>query len=525
VSILIFNLLKLYYMKRYRILLSVLLSSAAISSCTKLDETLFSQVAVDDFGKDQDQINALVGSIYSTLKLHCIDWDTYITMDGLSSDMVAIPGFKGGDWAEPMYKETMRHDWNASSSGFNESYFGPSANISLCNQIFYQIDINQAIAPELKEQILAEIRGVRAFWYYILIDHYGNVPIVTDFLDKSQPETKSRAEVYDFIVSELMEIKDKLRSDVPTSASYGKMTKGAAYTLLAKMYLNAEVWNPAGGSKWAECISACDSVMGMPYQLDKWEINFVTNNQISKEAILSAVFRTGGSGRQNNIAMNTLHYFDPIALGLNISPWNGVAANPSYVKEFDTTDERYAKTFLIGPMKNPAGEILITPHGRPLIHTVDMVLNEVGPDGWGWINQEEGARINKWQYEAGLSNSMENDFHIFRLADVYLMKAEAIVRSGGSNSDATMLVNAIRVRGFSDPAKLLSSVTLDDIYKERRFELAWEGFTRQDMIRFEKFLLPRSPFKPFMSDPKYLLYAIPQAAIDANNKLIQNPGY
>ncbi|MBA4165951.1 MAG: RagB/SusD family nutrient uptake outer membrane protein [Chitinophagaceae bacterium] len=512
-------------MKSINYIIISILSLVFMQSCTKLDEKLYTQVPVKEFGKDQDQINALVGSIYSTLKLHCIDWDTYLTMDGLSSDMIAIPGFKGGDWSEPMYKETMRLNWNATSSGFNATYFEPQGNIALCNQIYYQIDINKGIQPALKDQILAEIRGVRAFWYYILIDHFGNVPIVTDFLDKSQPETKSRAEVYKFIVQELTDIKDKLRSDVATPASYGKMTRGAAYTLLAKMYLNAQVWNPAEGPKWKECIDACDSVIAMPYQLENWEINFVTNNQISKEAIFSAVFKAGGSGRQNMIAINTLHYFDPIALGLNISPWNGIAANPSYVKEFDTTDLRYKASFLIGPMRNPAGDILITPHGRPLIHTVDMVLNEVGADGWGWINQEEGARIKKWQFEPGLNTSMENDFHIFRLADVYLMKAEAIVRDGGSNSEATNLVNSIRVRGFSDPSKLFASVTLDDIYKERRFELAWEGFTRQDMIRYDKFLLPRSPFKPYLSDAKYLLYAIPQAAIDANNKLLQNPGY
>lgn len=507
---------------------SILLLLFAISlapACTDLDEKLYTQVPVDDFGKNEDQINSLVGSIYSGLKLHGIDWDTYITMDGLSSDMIAIPGYKGGDWSEPMYKETMQHKWNASSSGFNESYFGPSSNISLCNQIYYQIDINQAILPALKEQILAEIRGVRAFWYYILCDHYGNVPIVTDFLDKSQPATKSRAEVYTFIVNELNDIKDKLRRDVATPASYGKMTRGAAYMLLAKMYLNAQVWNPSGGAKWAECIQACDSILSMNYQLEKWEINFTTNNHISREAIFSAAFKAGGTGRQNAIALNTLHYFDPIALGLNISPWNGIAATPSYVKEFDTTDARYAASFLIGPMKNPDGTIIMTPHGRPLIHTVDMVLNEVGPDGWGWINQEEGARIKKWEFEPGLSTSMENDFHIFRLSDVYLMKAEAIVRNGGDNSVATSLVNTIRARAFSDPAKLYAAVTLENIYKERRFELAWEGFTRQDMIRFGKFLQPRAPFKPYTSASKYLLYAIPQAAIDANSKLIQNDGY
>jgi hypothetical protein len=155
-----------------------------------------------------------------------------------------------------------------------------------------------------------------------------------------------------------------------------------------------------------------------------------------------------------------------------------------------------------------------------------MVLKEVDADGWGWIDQEEGARCYKWDFEPGLSTSMENDIHIFRLADIYLMKAEAILRNNGDNSEASDLVNRIRLRAFpNNPEKLLTTVTLDDIYKERRFEFAWEGFTRQDMIRFGTFLSPRTPFKPYQSDPKYLIYPIPQTAIDANNSLQQNPGY
>jgi hypothetical protein len=510
----------------YNILLAILIA-ALTNSCTNLDETVYSEVPVDQFGTDQTQVNALVGSIYSTLKEHVINWDDYIVMDELAADMMAVPGFKGGDWGEPMWRQTMQHTWNALSTGFSNAYAGPSSHISLCNQIYYMINTNPAISPDVKEKILAEVRGIRAFWYYTLCDHYGNVPIVTDFLDKSQPTTKTRKEVYEFVVNELNDIKDKLRDDVATPASYGKFTKGAAYTLLAKMYLNAEVWNPAGGSKWQECIDACNMVMSLPYILEpNWKTNFIPHNEVSKEAILSAVFRAGGSGAQNNIGVNTLHYLDPIALGLNISPWNGLAANPDYVKAFDTTDIRYHGSFLIGPMIDPAtGIVLITAHGRPLIHTVDMVLHEVDATGWGWINQEEGARIYKWDYEPGLSTSQENDIHIFRLADVYLMKAEALLRSGGSVAEATSLVNDIRKRAFSDPSKLLTTATLDDVYKERRFEFAWEGFTRQDMIRFGTFLNARLSFKPWVSDSKYLLYAIPQEVIDANSNIKQNPGY
>ncbi len=512
-------------MKQYKIILSLILLSS-FAGCTKLDETLYSEIAIEDFGKNTAEINALVGPIYSSLKFHSLGWDGEMVMDEMAGDMMAIPGFKGGDWGELMFKEIMQHRWSSASSGFNGVYKNSFSSISLCNQIYYQINSNPAIPPSEKERILAEVRGVRAYWYYTLIDRFGNVPIVTDFLDKSQPETKSRKEVYEFVISELNAIKDKVRSDV-SSASYGKMTKGAVYTILAKMYLNAAQWNPSGGVKWAETIKACDSVMVLGYVIENnWKTNFIPNNNVSKEAILSAVFRAGGSGVQNDIPGNSLHYLDPIALGLNVSTYNGFGANPIYAKSFDTTDSRYRGSFLIGPMIDPAtGQILITSHGRPLIHTVDMIMHDVDANGWGWINQEEGARCIKWDFEAGLSTSMDNDNHIFRLADVFLMKAEALLRNGGSVSEATNLVNRLRARAFSDPSKLLSSVTLDDIYKERRYEFAWEGMTRQDMIRFGTFLAARPPFKPWVSDPKYLLYYIPQEVIDANSKIKQNPGF
>lgn len=514
--------------KNNNILLIIALIIASFASCTDLDEIVYSEVAVSEFGSTPEQVDALVASIYSTLKFHVLSWDSYTCRDELAGDMMAIPGFKGGDWGEPMFREAMQHTWDASSTGYDAAYNYPTSSISLCNQIYYMIETSPGISEEIKVRFLSEIRGVRAFWYYILCDQFGNVPIVTDFLDRSQPETSQRSEVYNFIINELNEIKDNLRSDVPGLQSYGRFTKGAAYALLAKMYLNAEVYNPEGGPKWDECIEACDNVMALPYVLEGvWKKNFTPDNHLSEEAILSAAFKAGGSGIENIIGLNTLHYLDPIALGLNISPWNGIAANPDYVKAFDTLDIRYEGSFLTGPMIDPvSGEVLVTSHGRPLIHTVDMVLNEVGSDGWGWINQEEGARVAKWDYEPGLSTSMENDIHIFRLADIYLMKAEALLRSGGSAAEAADLMNAVRARAFPGrPDKLYSTVTLDDVYNERRYEFAWEGFTRQDMIRFGTFLSPRTPFKPYQSDSKYLLYPIPQSAIDANNKLLQNLGY
>lgn len=510
-------------MKKIKIflLVAVLVTLGMSNSCTNLDEKIYDEIPVDKFGSNTKEINALVGPIYRTLKDVWNTNDYYFSLSEFTSDMAINPTRKGGDgWEGGWGKEMTQHTWTP------QSYIGVAfkmsfANIGTCNMI-YSI-VNESNISN-KEQTLAEVRAVRAYWYYMLLDYYGNVPIVTDFKDLTLPKTKTRKQVYEFVLSELNEIKDKVRSDV-TSESYGKATKGFVYTLLAKMYLNAMVWNPDGGPKWQEAINACNTVMSLNYILEPdWKINFAVHNEISREIIFPVVFSTADGG--NYVADITLHYLDPIALGLKINGWNMVCAMPDYVKAYDPDDKRLAWSFLTGPMIDPAtGKVLITAHGRPLIHTVDVIMKYgIDAEGWGQVEQEDGARILKWEFEKGLSGQSENDFAIFRLADIYLMKAEALVRNNGDNAEATRLVNEIRKRAFDDPAKLLSNVTLDDIYKERRFEFAWEMTCRQDMIRFGTYLNAIPGWRG-VTPEKCLLFPIPTTAMDANNKLIQNPGY
>lgn len=508
--------IKLFYIINVFILVTI------FTGCTNLEEDVYDSIPEDQFGSSTEQINAIVGPVYRTLKDVWNTNDYYFAISEFTSDMAFNPTRKGGDgWEGGWGKEMTQHSWSA------ESYIGVAytmsyTNIGICNKIYDAVEQNDIIKN--KEQVLAEIRGVRAYWYYMLLDYYGNVPIVTDFTDLSLPETKSRKEVYKFVLSELNDIKDIVRNDV-SSESYGKITKGVVYILLAKMYLNAMVWNPDDGPKWEECINACNTVLNLPYILEpNWKVNFAIDNHKSQEIIFPVVFSTADGG--NWFAQITLHYLDPIALEMNISAWNMVCAMPDYVKAYDTDDKRRDWSFLTGPMKDPAtGEVLITAHGRPLIHTVDVTMKyAIDEDGWGQVEQEEGARIAKWEFEKGLSGQSENDFAIFRLADIYLMKAEALVRNNGDNSEATRLVNEIRKRAFEYPSKLYSNVTLNDIYNERRFEFAWEMTSRQDMIRFDTYL-DGVPGWRNESPEKCLLFPIPSWAIDANPNLIQNPGY
>jgi hypothetical protein len=510
-------------MKKTKIfsLIFVLALSFAYQGCTNLDEEVYDKLPVDEFGKTTGEINSLIAPIYRTLKN--VFPGNYFLLSECSADMAITPTRKGGDWWDGgQFKELRLHTWTPNTSLVRSSYNAATEAISNCNKIYSMIEENPAITD--KEQILAEIRGVRAYWYYMLLDYYGNVPIVTDFKNTELPATKNRKEVYQFVLSELNAIKDVVRQDV-TAASYGKITKGVVYTLLAKMYLNAQVWNPDGGAKWQEAVSACDEVMKLAYVLEpNFKASFAVQNQNSKEIIFPIVFSTSDGG--NHLAQRTLHYLDPIPLNLKIGTWNGVSAMPDYVKAFDPADKRLGWSFLIGPMYGLDGNVLVTAHGRQLIHTVDITYKyNMDAEGWGQTEQEDGARCFKWDYESGQNGDMENDFGIFRLSDVYLMKAEALVRLGQNNAEATRLVNELRKRAFDDPAKLKASVTLDDVYQERRFELAWEISARQDMIRFGKFLDAIPGGWKGATAAKNLIFPIPQTALNANPNLVQNPGY
>ena len=505
-------------MKKIYIVLFIGIVLPWIQSCTDLSETVYDQIPTDKYGKNSKEIAALVAPVYNSVR-NARSWNFRHLLDEVS-DMQVVPTRKGGDWwdgGQHMYAK--QHTWTYDNcsliTGLYSDCYG---SISTCNKVLKMVE---GIEMDGKDKIMAEIRGVRALFYYHVIDNFGQAPLVTNFDETALPTSSSRKVLYDFVISELTAIKDVVRDDV-TSASYGKFTKGAAYTLLAKMYLNAGVWT--GTPEWQKCADACAVVMGMPYILEPdWKVSFAVKNELSKEIIFPAVFQLGAGG--NNIANYSLHYLDDAVLGLNLGSWNGCCADPNYVKEYDQDDKRYNWSFLTGPMKDPAtGLTVITAHGRPLIHTPEVTMYEATATNWGWCNQEDGARIWKWEIPKGLSGDMDNDFAIFRLADVYLMKAECMVRLAGAPvAEATNLVNSIRSRAFS-PAKPIVTASLDDIRKERRFEFAWEQMSRQDNIRFGTFLNAVPGWRG-VSDAKRLLFPIPKDAINVNPGLTQNPGY
>ena len=402
---------------------------------------------------------------------------------------------------------------------------------------------------ETKEKLIAELKVLRASYYYILIDLYGNVPIVTDFKDTSLPQQSTRKEVFDFIVKEITENMDLL-SETPRGYYYGRFNKWAAHTLLAKMYLNAEVWS--GTAQWQKCIDECDIVINYAEKSGEYALEnnqkdvFVTHNENSKEIIFALpfdeIYVTGWN--DFDFHMYTLAPENQDTYQLTARPWGGVCAVPQFINSFDEDDARLEDNYIQGQQYTYSGEILKRSiDGKPLIYTVDVPSIDQS-------DVDDGFRWGKFEYATGITNRLSNDWPLLRYADVLMMKAESLMRLGKSGAGA--LVTQVRERAFKNEpekaqvtdAELMGGSVYDygrrDSYKTEhdggtdikygRFldELSWEfcqeGRRRQDMIRFGIFTT-KAWFSHDKSDETKNLYPIPNKVLLTNSNLKQNPGY
>lgn len=499
-------------------------------SCMDLNEEVYGTLPADEFLKTEEEVSSAVGYLYRQFnKYNNYVSGTWLRLD-CAGDMPIVPTRIGGDWWDSgQYRELHMHDWTERNISIRESWELATQTISSCNLVYENVSGSEEVDADFRRRVLAEIRGIRAFWIYLMMDAWGSVPLVTSYKDATLPSLTPRADVYEFLIEELNEIKDLLRSDVTTSSAYGKFTKGSALMLLAKIYLNAEAWG-VDSPRWQEVVDICTEIEALGYVIEpEWDTNFQATNNSSREAILVACHSTNDEGdyRQHLFEWSH-HYKGGEALGYLSSPNNGLSAQPDYVKLFDENDKRREGSFLIGQLYDAnTGEPLYTAYERLLNHTVDITVLDgyEREKGWGDVHQEDGARIWKWKVERGTLSAMNNDMAIFRYSDVKLMKAEALVRMGGSNAEATNLVNEVRSRGFGNTDYNYTSVTLADIEVERKLEFAWECMSRQDCIRFGTFQNARFLKFDTTGDDYKNLFPIPYTAYQTNNNLVQNPGY
>ena len=543
-----------------RLLITGLIVAIASQSCTNLDEEIFDQVTPDNYFKNDTQFVSALAAAYTGMSNYASG--NFFSLSEVSTDEIIVPT-RGQDWDDGgHWRRLQLHSWNFEDPEPGGVWGFGFGGVSNCNRLIYTF---QKLVEEGKveagdaEAFINELRALRAFFYYTLIDVYGNVPIVTSFVDANpNPSTNTRKEVYDFIISELMASVPTLSKSVDQS-TYGRMNFYAGQMLLAKMYMNAGEYS--GTTEWQKAKDALDVIINDgKYSLEpNYFTNFNVNSEVSKEFIFAIpydqVFYHGF-----NLDMRTLHYGSQDPYNLTSQPWNGFCSLEEFYNSYDDADLRKGQpgttegpytgrgNFLAGFQYKSNGEPVVDsgaeendPDGAPLNFMPQV--NEVGPQAL----RQAGARIGKWEFGLGATPDMSNDYGVFRYADVLLLKAEALWRLSGNASDGQALALVNQVRMTHGGAGLSPLTTLDgpvsfapedgsipggELLNERGREMAFESSRRQDLIRWglfnqvEKWTPPvNNPGDVFGTEDFRKLYPIPRGQLDANKNLDQNPGY
>ncbi len=488
----------------------LVLTFLLFQACTKVDENIYDRYAADDFYSSPTGSDVALASVYAQI---AGNWggngyagadNGLYDLNAFSSDEQVIPHRNTGDW-QLDFAQLYKHEWLPTHSIVGNTWNWLYRSVFTAN-----LSVEQLTNANADPSKIAEAKVLRAFFYYLLIDDYGSVPFYTEnnITIENLPQ-KSRKDVFDFVVKELKENVDQL-SATKGGQYYGRFNKWAGHALLAKVYLNAEVYS--GTAMWNECLAACNKVSEGSFSLHPGAANaasplgyqyFELFGDVSPadETILSIYTKVDIVGR-NIYGIRNLQGPHANAL-FGVSGWNGTVTHRNYIDKFDNNDIR-KKQFVWG--QQPGG--------------VNYSLDISSLDNPG-ANREDGARNMKFYMAPPLNGGgASNDFPIYRYADILLMIAECNVRLGNAAA-AKAFIDQVRVR--AGLGALAANPTLEDVYNERGFELAFEGHRRQDMIRFDKFLLAHdfTPVTPAFRK----IFPIPTFALNANKNLVQNPGY
>lgn len=435
---------------------------------------------------------------------------------------------------DPGIGEIQRSSWTAENVILRGAYGRIMAGVAFANEFLRQSTEDKlntrGVSDSKKEEVAvmrAEARVLRALSYYHMMDLFGKAPLVTeeDPVGSFQSPEMTRQEVFDFVEEELLASIPELEE--PMMNDYGRIDKGVAWMILAKVYLNAEVYT--GTPRWADALEYTENVINAGYTLtDNYVDNFRADNDVN--------------GAQNEIIFpipadeNFAQAFGPTTvmtngavgsieqngdeLGVQPAGWGGaIRLTPQFVSLFDGSEfENDDRNRIIGA-NDPERT---------------LEINDI-------VDQDQGYILEKYtdvRSDGTVGNQLtfsSVDFPMFRLADAYLMYAEAHIRSGsGSQTQAVDYINNLRERANGDDSENIdpSELTLDFIIDERARELYWESHRRQDLIRFGLFTgseyiwtlkgnsITGVPTPEFRS-----LFPVPNASLAANQNLTQNPGY
>lgn len=497
-----------------------------LTSCTKLEEKLQGQINLSESGSSSANIDALLGGTYNSMRGNFQDQGNLFALGEMTTDELIGPT-RGGDWDDNgAWRVLHAHTFDGDNTHIVD-VFNNLGGTSFAATDILRFNPTPAQA--------AQARFLRAFVQYLTLDLYDQVPYREPGESAISPsKVRKGLDALTYIVSELEAIIPNL-PDAPVT----KANKNAARTLLMKCYLNKGVYanrqSPTfNAADMQKVITLADQVMAGPYSFSpNYFDNFAPNNDaIGLENIWTAenIGGTSSGGIRSRWHL-TMHY--------NQSPsgWNGFTTLSDFYNKFEASDKRrgvaYSYTspnaplnpgnrvdvgFLIGQQYNwNTDSSLKDRTGAPLAFTPDVNSIELGSN-----LEVTGIRAFKYpiDFQFDDNGNANNDYVYFRLGDVMLMKAEALLRT--SNAAAGLvIVNTLRAnRG----ATALASLTESNLLDERGREMYHENWRREDLIRFGKFLQPVQG-RPTASDPKFLLFPIPNGQLAGNPNLTQNPGY
>jgi len=440
-------------------------------------------------------------------------------------------------WSDAGVPDFHNMSWTPANTFTNAYYNRLGQQIAFANSF---IDNAQALAsdPEVAYYI-AEARFIRAYAYYNVIDAFGKAPLVTSSKADLKPAQNTRAELFNFVESELKDLEGKLKA--ARANEYGRVDVVAAQALLARLYLNAKVY--IGQDKYTDCITYAKKVIASSYSLNTTDAN---NNGTAYDELFLA--DNNSNGAQNEFiflasfdGLNTKTFggtafiihgatggnMNASSLGIN-DGWSGLTAPKEFVNKFEVS------------ARNGNNEPTAWKDKRAMFYT----------DGQTYENTDlkdftkSGYAITKFKNitstgAAGKDPEKkfpDTDLPLIRLAEVYLTYAEAVLRGGTGGDRATALgyINQLRTRAYGNTSGNIadSDLTLDFILDERARELYWEGLRRTDLIRYGKFTGGaylwsfKGGAASGVAVPDYRnLYPIPQDARTANDNLTQNTGY
>lgn len=498
------------------------------TSCSKLNEEVYGTKYIDSLasaGSTTIPTQADLDGAYNGLNAFADQSNIYALEEHTTDEMMGPT--RGTDWDDfGTWRKLHLHSWDASHNQIYTTWL----NLNRAN---YSASVIADKATDTR--IKAEASFLRAFFTFHLCDVFGQVPYrkVEDPVEVI-PSVYSRSEVTDKMIDDL----NTAIAGLTPGTNPGIANKQVAQFLLAKVLLNKAVYKqdpttPAGPYTFApedmnQVIVNCNAITASGnYSLapagEYWSNFTWDNSNTSTELIF--VRKNDNNNQPANVRNRTymgLHY------NQTPSGWNGFTTLADFYNSFDSADTRKGVAlpgftdrigtrtgFLVGQQFNGAGEQLKDRSGNPLVFTQTVDL--------GFASESQGIRVVKYPLDPDHIDASANDYIFFRYADAVLMKAEAILRGGTDPNGETALgiVNNLRtLRG----APLLASLSLADLLAERGRELYYEGWRRNDQIRFGTFNNPVDQ-RPSPSAGYRVVFPIPSRALATNPNLKQNFGY